>query len=162
MTKQRYEAMIACFKGPHKDAWVFCFRYAPYLLAFLYAGLCLFVMFARPAIAVRVIGVPAVVFALSSALRAAINRPRPYDALGFRPLLPHKPGKGKSLPSRHAACAVVIACALTYACAPLGIVAIPLAAFVCVSRVLTGMHYPSDVLCAAALSLLCAWVGFGA
>lgn len=83
MTKQRYEAMIACFKGPHKDAWVFCFRYAPYLLAFLYAGLCLFVMFARPAIAVRVIGVPAVVFALSSALRAAINRPRPYDALGF-------------------------------------------------------------------------------
>lgn len=162
MTKQRYEAMIARFEGPHKAAWIFCFRYAPYLLAFLYAGLCLYAMFARPAIAVRVIGVPAVVFALSSALRAAINRPRPYDALGFRPLLPHKPGKGKSLPSRHAACAVIIACALTYASPPLGLIALPLAAFVCASRVLTGMHYPSDVLCAVALALLCAWVGFGA
>ena len=70
MTKQRYEAMIACFKGPHKDAWVFCFRYAPYLLAFLYAGLCLFVMFARPAIAVRVWASSPFPWPPSSALRA--------------------------------------------------------------------------------------------
>lgn len=161
MTKERYEAMIGYFRGPHQRAWVLCFRNAPYLLAFMYAGLCLYAMFAAPAIAVRVIGVPAAVFVLATVLRTAINRTRPYDALGFKPLLPHKPGKGKSLPSRHAASAVVIACALTYAWPPLGIVAIPIAAFVCIARVVTGMHYPSDVLCAAALALLCAWVGFG-
>lgn len=161
MTREQYVSLIAFFRSKYERAWIVCFRGAPYAVAFLYLGLCLYAMFVQPALAVRVIGVPAFVFVFTSVLRAKVNRPRPYDALGFRPLLDHRPGKGKSLPSRHAACAVVIACALTYVYAPLGFIAIPLAAFVCVSRVVTGMHYPSDVLCAVAIALLCAGMGFG-
>lgn len=160
MTRERYERLMGRFRGPHERLWILCFRRAPYALALGYALLCLYVMFVRRDIAVRVIGVPAAVFALSSALRAAIDRPRPYDALGYTPLLPHRSRKGRSLPSRHAACAVVIACAMAYASAPLALPAGAMAAFICFSRVAAGMHYPSDVLAAAALSLACSFVGF--
>ena len=153
MTKERYESVIARLRGPHERLWIFAFRRAPYLAALLYAAACLYAMFFCPERALPVIGVPAAVFVLCTVLRAAINRPRPYDALGFRPLLPFKPGKGKSMPSRHAASAVVIACALMYVWPPLGLLSVPLAAFICLSRVLSGMHYPSDVLAAIALAL---------
>ena len=128
MTRERYERLMGRFRGPHERLWILCFRRAPYVLALGYALLCLYVMFVRRDIAVRVIGVPAAVFALTSALRAAIDRPRPYDALGYTPLLPHRSRKGRSLPSRHAACAVVIACAMAYASAPLALPAGAMAA----------------------------------
>ena len=128
MTRERYERLMCRFRGPHERLWILCFRRAPYVLALGYALLCLYVMFVRRDIAVRVIGVPAAVFALTSALRAAIDRPRPYDALGYTPLLPHRSRKGRSLPSRHAACAVVIACAMAYASAPLALPAGAMAA----------------------------------
>ena len=44
--------------------------------------------------------VPAAAFVVGTALRAAINRPRPYTKYGFVPLFP-KDKTGQSMPSRH-------------------------------------------------------------
>ena len=50
--------------------------------------------------------VPAICFFSVTILRKIINRTRPYDAFLLPPVGKHVPGKGKSMPSRHAASAV--------------------------------------------------------
>jgi len=94
-----------------------------------------------------------------TALRAAINRPRPYEALGFAPLYPKKT-RGKSFPSRHCFCAAAIATAYGTVLPHTGGMAAwaALILLIGVSRVLAGHHYISDV---AAGTLLGAASGAG-
>ena len=49
-------------------------------------------------------------FVVGTALRAAINRPRPYTKYGFVPLFP-KDKTGQSMPSRHCFSAAAMAAA---------------------------------------------------
>ena len=107
----------------------------------------------------RVLAVPAAVFVLGTLLRAAINRPRPYEALNFTPLFP-KDTKGQSMPSRHCFSAAAIMAAAFTVWVPLGVAACLLAAVVAVTRVLTGVHYPSDVLAGLAFGAGAAVIGF--
>lgn len=65
--------------------------------------------------------VPAAAFVVGTALRAAINRPRPYTKYGFVPLFP-KDKTGQSMPSRHCFSAAAIAAAVWYVLPPLGTV----------------------------------------
>ena len=95
---------------------------------------------------------PAAAFVLGTALRAAIGRPRPYEALHFTPLFP-KATRGQSFPSRHCFAAAAIAVTTLGCCAPLGWALLAVAGCIAVTRVLAGHHYPSDVL---------AGLGFGA
>lgn len=92
-----------------------------------------------------VLTVPAAVFLSGTALRSAIDRPRPYEALHFVPLFP-KDTKGQSMPSRHCFSAAAIAVAAWSVSPVCGIAAAVLAAGIAVSRVLAGVHYPSDVI----------------
>lgn len=92
-------------------------------------------------------------------LRAALNRPRPYEALNFTPLFP-KDTKGQSMPSRHCFSAAAIVAAAFTVWVPLGVAACLLAAVVAVTRVLTGVHYPSDVLAGLAFGAGAAVIGF--
>ena len=104
-------------------------------------------------LAVRAVLVPGAVFGGGSALRAALDRPRPYQQPGFVPLLP-KDTQGKSFPSRHVLSGAVIAAAwLPVSPAAAGLLA-ALTAALGVQRVLAGVHTPAD---AAAGALL----GFG-
>ena len=89
--------------------------------------------------------VPAAAFVVGTALRAAINRPRPYTKYGFVPLFP-KDKTGQSMPSRHCFSAAAIAAAVWYVLPPLGAVLAVLAVIIAVSRVVTGVHFVSDVL----------------
>ena len=89
----------------------------------------------------RVLAVPAAVYVLGTLLRAAINRPRPYEALNFTPLFP-KDTKGQSMPSRHCFSAAAIVAAAFTVWVPLGVAACLLAAVVAVTRVLTGGALP--------------------
>ena len=107
----------------------------------------------------RVLAVPAAVYVLGTLLRAAINRPRPYEALNFTPLFP-KDTKGQSMPSRHCFSAAAIVAAAFTGWVPLGVAACLLAAVVAVTRVLTGVHYPSDVLAGLAFGAGAAVIGF--
>ena len=56
----------------------------------------------------RAILVPGITFWFGTALRARLDRPRPYEQPGFVPLVA-KETKGHSFPSRHALSAAVLA-----------------------------------------------------
>ena len=106
--------------------------------------------------------VPAVCFAVVTALRPLIGKQRPYDRYGVPPVGAYKPGKGKSMPSRHTASAAAIACAIAYVFPHPAVIACMalLSAVIGSLRVLSGQHDISDVLAALALSLVISLVGY--
>lgn len=108
---------------------------------------------------IRAIAVPAFVFLLVTAVRKGINAPRPYEKYPIKPVLP-KATKGKSCPSRHTACAVVIALACLYVNVPVGIILLVLSVLIAVSRPLMGVHFPLDVIFGAVLAVIPAVIGF--
>ena len=61
----------------------------------------------------RSILVPGITFWVGTALRARLDRPRPYDQPGFTPLV-QKDTHGRSFPSRHALSAAVLAMVWLY------------------------------------------------
>ena len=97
--------------------------------------------------------VPAAAFFAVTLLRAAVNRARPYETLHIEPLLERKK-TGKSFPSRHSFSAFAVAAVLFLLSPAAGIVAAVLAALLAATRVIAGVHYPSDVIVGALLGVL--------
>jgi undecaprenyl-diphosphatase len=62
-----------------------------------------------------------------------------------------------SFPSNHSAIAAAAAVALLYAHRKAGLIALPLAVLMAVSRVWIGVHYPHDVVIGLAAGALTAW-----
>lgn len=97
-------------------------------------------------------------FLIISAFRCLVNRERPYERFGIAPVIPRR-AKGKSFPSRHAFCASMVAVTylvqddpvLAAAGALLALCALALGGI----RVVSGVHYLSDVLAA----FVCAGIG---
>ena len=136
---------------PGKEALL---RLPTYLCAAVYMLALLYLMLTRDLRLFRALIVPAVCFIVCTVLRPIIGRQRPYDRFNARPVGEYLPGKGKSMPSRHTASAAAIAFSILYvfpgaltACAML-----LLAALIACLRVISGQHYPSDVLAALLLS----------
>lgn len=98
----------------------------------------------------RAVLVPGAVFAGGSTLRAALNRPRPYEQPGFAPLLP-KETAGKAFPSRHTLSGAVIAMAWLPVSGAAAAVLAVLAVAIGATRVLAGVHRVRDVAAGAAL-----------
>ena len=105
--------------------------------------------------------VPAAAFVVGTLVRRIIDRPRPYTALGFTPLFP-KDKPGQSMPSRHCFSAAAIAGAAWFVIRPLGLALAVLAVVIAVCRVVTGVHYISDVLAGLAFGAVFAVVGWNA
>ena len=120
------------------------------LCAVIYLAALVHLMLLRDARLIRVVLVPAACFLICTALRPMIGRQRPYDRFGAEPVGAYKPGKGKSMPSRHTASAAAIAMAAAYA------YPVPLAFL----RVACGQHYPGDVIAALALSAGISLIGY--
>ena len=91
--------------------------------------------------------IPAISFVLLSVIRKLINRPRPYEALEFTPIL-KKESLGASFPSRHIFSAFIIAATLAVI-TPWGYLLFVPAVLLATVRVIGGVHYPSDVLAGA-------------
>lgn len=147
MTADRYRAVIGWFNArPAAKKLLRAVSLGSVAAVYLlYAGLVVLMMLRGNPLLWPLLVVPAVVFVLGTALRRAINRPRPYETLGFAPLFP-KDTKGQSLPSRHcfsAACIAVAALPVSPAAAAL---LAGLAVVIALTRVLCGVHYISDVL----------------
>ena len=125
--------------------------YASYPLLVVYLAVC------RRDDLLRGILVPAAGFLLVTGLRAWINAPRPYEAMDIPAITP-KDTKGKSFPSRHAACGSVIAVTALFTAPALGWVLLVISLLIALSRVLAGVHYIKDVtagwLLGAAVGLL--------
>lgn len=147
MTADRYRAVIGWFNArPAAKKLLRAVSLGSVAAVYLlYAGLVVLMMLRGNSLLWPLLAVPAVVFVLGTALRRAINRPRPYETLGFAPLF-SKDTKGQSLPSRHcfsAACIAVAAIPVSPAAAA---VLAGLAVVIALTRVLCGVHYISDVL----------------
>lgn len=124
-------------------------------LVFLsYPAFLLRLLLQRDPLLPRAVIVPAASFAAVSALRAAINAPRPYERFGVPPVL-HKETRGKSFPSRHVFSAFAIASAVSAKAPAAGTALGAAGAALAAIRVIGGVHSPSDVLAGAALGIAC-------
>lgn len=108
---------------------------------------------------IRVTAVPAAAFAIVTVIRKKINAPRPYEKYPVTPLV-KKSTKGNSCPSRHSACAFIIALACLYADPVFGVVMTVIAAAVAAFRPVSGVHFPYDVVFGMLLSLIIGVIGF--
>lgn len=82
-----------------------------------------------------------------------VDRARPFLA-DPHALLLIPPPFNTSFPSGHTATAVAIACALWFVNRDIGIIAFVIAAFVAVSRIAVGVHYPTDILGGIAVGIV--------
>ena len=161
MKTEQYNAMLGWFRArpAARRALRIASTGAVAAVYVLYAGLLSWLFWQSSPLLPGEVLVPAVVFVAGSVLRKAINRPRPYETLGFAPLF-LKDTRGQSFPSRHCFSAACIAVAAWFACPPLAAVLGVLGCVLAVSRVLSGVHYPSDVLAGLAFGAAASGLGF--
>lgn len=147
MNEEQYRAVIGWFNAhpAARRGLYLVSRGAVAAVYLLYGVLLLWLAARRQAQLLPTLLVPAAAFWLGSALRTRINRPRPYTAMGYQPLFPKKE-KGRSMPSRHCFSAAAIAVVAWHGSLPLGGVLAVLALLIAASRVITGVHYLSDVV----------------
>ena len=126
-----------------------------------FLGLAAWLALHQDARIIRYLAVCALSFAGATALRSALNRPRPYELYPIEGLI-KKDTKGKSFPSRHLFSASVISCALLWVNIPAGEACFAATAILAVIRVVGGVHFPRDVIAGIALGLACGVVGFWA
>ena len=101
--------------------------------------------------------VPVFALLLVSILRLLFHRPRPYAEKGenITPLKMRDGDENTSFPSRHLACASVIATLFFAYCPPLALCLWGFTLLLGYTRFALGLHYPSDLLAGAGLGLLC-------
>ena len=161
MTADRYRAVFAWFNA--RPAAKKLLRAASVggvaAVYLLYAALAARLLWLRDPLLWPFLAVPAVVFLLGTGVRRAINRPRPYETLGFAPLFP-KNTKGQSFPSRHCFSAACIAAAAAWVSPLPALILGLLAVTIALTRVLCGVHYISDVLAGLFFGAAASWAGF--
>ena len=96
-----------------------------------------------------------VALGVNAALNVIVPRPRPFLVLPAH-LLVTSPPRDPSFPSDHAAVASAIAVALCRVAAGWGPLGLLGAVIIGVSRVVVGVHYPSDIVGGMAVGAACA------
>ncbi len=137
---------------------VFLAQYLPY---FLVLALLVFIFSRRPGPVRWYVFVHLALAAilsrgiLTEIIRFAYPHLRPFDALGFAPLIPEA---GNSFPSGHAAFLFALAGALLYLDRRWGWTFLVFAVVNGLARVFTGVHWPFDILGGALVGLLSAFI----
>lgn len=100
--------------------------------------------------------VPALAFLTVTVLRLAIERPRPYAENGanIQPIVTKHRADKKSFPSRHMACAAVIAVTFLRFLPIVGILLLVSSVILGYTRFALGLHYPSDLIVGEGVGLL--------
>lgn len=167
MTKENYKKMTQPFrdnvglaKGLHianKLCTGVMYLAYPILLVYLY----FFGKFSSYFSFKKALLVPAISFVLLSIVRALINRPRPYETFEMPPVI-KKDTKGNSFPSRHVFSATMIA--MTFLLMSpwpwIGMLFLFVSVLLAVVRVISGVHYISDVLAGIVVAMVAAIVGY--
>ena len=109
----------------------------------------------------RALFVPAISFVLLSVFRSMVNRPRPYEKFEVPPVI-KKDTKGNSFPSRHVFSATMIA--MTFVLMSpwswLGCIFLGISILLAVVRVISGVHYISDVVAGIIVAVVAAVLGY--
>ncbi len=161
MSRKRYLATAAWFRARPRALTVLraANKLLPLLVYLGYLGLLAWLALTKDPRFWRAVWVPALVFLAGTALRAGLDRPRPYEVYDTPALLP-KDRAGQSFPSRHLFSAAVIAACGFWCWPPLGWVLAAAAALLAPARVLAGVHFVRDVAAGAALGAVLGWLGF--
>ncbi len=111
---------------------------------------------------VLILGVPLLCLVLVTVLRHAVAKPRPYaeDGAHIVPLSKKRDDVNNSFPSRHVACAFVIATVLLPFTTWLGIIGLVCACLLAYIRFSLGLHYPSDLFGGAIIGVVCGLLVF--
>lgn len=156
MTEKSYQRMseyIRCSKTRYilfKSLYVFL----PVVTFATYSLIALWLFLSRDERIYRYILVPLAVFIIVSIIRKIINRQRPYSVMNYKPLI-NKGKAGESMPSRHELSVAIIAMACFYINFYVGFVLVFVSILIGILRVVSGVHYISDVIVAAL-------IGYGA
>lgn len=126
-----------------------------------YPLLVLYLFLTKDAMWTKAVFVPAISFVVLSLVRKWINRKRPYETFEMPPVIPKKT-KGNSFPSRHVFSSAMIAMTflLVSPWSWLGVVFLGLSVILAAVRVLSGVHYISDVLAGLLVAVICAVFGY--
>ena len=105
--------------------------------------------------------VPGVSFVLLTLFRKWINRPRPYEKFDVPPVI-KKDTSGHSFPSRHVFSATMIAMTflLMSPWSWIGLLFLIVSVVLAVVRVLSGVHFISDVVAAIIIAVFAAFFGY--
>lgn len=146
MKKETYRKMTRPFRDFPKRARVLhkINKIVTALIFAAYPCLLLWLLLNRDLRLVKAVCVPLDGFIIVSVLRAVLNRPRPYEKFELPPVIP-KNTKGHSWPSRHVFSAAVIAFVFLWVNPAAGILFLLLAVLLAVIRVVSGVHFISDV-----------------
>jgi undecaprenyl-diphosphatase len=96
-------------------------------------------------------------FVLVEIVRWIYLRPRPFVSLNFIPLI-NQSAKEPSFPSGHASFYFALSTIVYYYNKKAGILFYIASFFIVISRVFTGVHWPSDILAGAVLGILMGWI----
>ncbi len=156
MKKETYEAMFRKIQAVPKGVWWIQIlgkglTYATAVVYFL--AIILQLYYRNRKAAAILIAVPAVSFLLVSAFRKWFNAKRPYEIYGFVPLIP-KDTKGKSFPSRHVFSIFVIGSTMVWFYPVTGVLVCLGGCILAAVRVVTGVHFPKDVMAGAVIGIL--------
>ena len=116
--------------------------------------------FHDPKLTLRLVLTCGVPFVLLSAVRHALDLPRPFEVYDLEPLLPRET-PGRSFPSRHVFSIFVIGTCFCYLEPWIGWALIGLGAVLGALRVASAVHFERDVLVGAAAGVISGVIGFG-
>ena len=161
ISTETYKSIVGFFKRnkPCNTVLKLCYNFLPLIMFVSYGILIVFMFFSDIKIFARITLSPLTVFAIATFFRKIFNRPRPYEKFATTSVF-GKNKKGESMPSRHTACAFIIAMAFMYVSIPLGIAYLIISTLIMISRVLAGVHFISDVIAGMAISLLYGYFSF--
>ena len=131
------------------------------LMYLSYPILIIFMILQRDENVIRAVLVPGISFVLLSLFRKVINRPRPYETFDV-PSVIKKDTKGKSFPSRHVFSATIIAMTFLFV-SPwtwLGVVFLGVSILLAIVRVISGVHFISDVSVGFIVGVVAAIIGY--
>lgn len=121
----------------------------------------LWLLLRHDALLARAVIVPLDGFIILSVFRRMIDRKRPYEVYGT-PAAIRKDTAGRSFPSRHIFSIFIIA--MTYLCLSpwlwIGIVLLLAGALLAWIRVVSGVHFPGDVLAGAVCGVAAGLIGY--
>ena len=161
ISTETYKSIVGFFKRnkPCNIVLKLCYNFLPLIMFVSYGILIVYMFFSDIKIFARITLSPLTVFAIVTFFRKIFNRPRPYEKFATMSVF-GKNKKGESMPSRHTACAFIIAMAFMYVSIPLGIAYLIISTLIMISRVLAGVHFISDVIAGMAISLLYGYFSF--
>lgn len=126
-----------------------------------YPALIVYLFFTQDDALICAVLTPAISFVLLTLIRAKINRKRPYETFMMPPVIA-KDTKGNSFPSRHvfSACIISMTFLLVSPWPYLGILLFVATLFLAIIRVLSGVHYPSDVAAGLLFGICAGFIGY--